>query len=192
MTPPGTTGRFPRRATDGSDRSSVWSAPFGYVNVFTFLLATSQPPTAREEEIEEARRNLAAHGLFRRDNPLFSAIRLFDSRLTLLDLYHLPLSAELVVLSGCSTGLNVVIGGDELLGLMRGVLLAGAHGVMVSLWDVKDISTAQCMERFYRYLLCGSHKAAALQRAMQELREEYPHPYFWAPFLLAGRYTPVA
>ena len=136
--------------------------------------------------------HIAAHGLFRRDNPLFSAIRLFDSRLTLLDLYHLPLSAELVVLSGCSTGLNVVIGGDELLGLMRGVLLAGAHGVLVSLWDVKDISTAQCMERFYKHLFCESHKAAALQCAMLELRQEYPHPYFWAPFLLAGRYTPVA
>ena len=133
--------------------------------------------------------HIAAHGLFRRDNPLFSAIRLVDSHLTLLDLYHLPLSAELVTLSGCSTGLNVVVGGDELLGLMRGLLLAGAHGVTVSLWDVNDLSTAEFMEHFYKHLLGAPHKAVALQRAVQELREEYPHPYFWAPFVLAGRYT---
>ena len=133
--------------------------------------------------------HIAAHGLFRRDNPLFSAIRLGDSHLTLVDLYRLPLSAELVTLSGCSTGLNVVVGGDELLGLMRGLLLAGAHGVMVSLWDVNDLSTTRFMKGFYGRLPDAPHKAAALQHAMQELREEYPHPYYWAPFILAGKYT---
>ena len=136
--------------------------------------------------------HVAAHGLFRRDNPLFSAIRLGDSRLTMLDLYHLPLTAELVTLSGCSTGLNVVVGGDELLGLVRGLLLAGAHGVMASLWDVNDSSTTEFMQRFYGCLREAPHKAAALQRAMRELRQEYPHPYYWAPFVLAGRHTPAA
>src|ERR1019366_7612215 len=46
--------------------------------------------------------HIASHGLFRRDNPLFSAIRLGHTHLTLLDLYRLPLAAELVTLSGCS------------------------------------------------------------------------------------------
>jgi len=133
--------------------------------------------------------HIAAHGLFRRDNPLFSAIRLGDSHLTLMDLYRLPLSAELVTLSGCSTGLNVVVGGDELLGLMRGLLLAGAHSVMASLWEVNDLSTASFMKRFYGGMAQAPHKASALQRAMQELRGEYPHPYYWAPFVLAGKYT---
>jgi CHAT domain-containing protein/tetratricopeptide (TPR) repeat protein len=134
--------------------------------------------------------HIATHGLFRRDNPLFSAIRLGDSHLTLLDLYNLPLTAELVTLSGCSTGLNVVVGGDELLGLMRGLLLAGAQGVMVSLWDVNDRSTSQFMQCFYGRLRDSDDKAAALQVAMRELREEYPHPYYWAPFVLAGKYAP--
>lgn len=132
--------------------------------------------------------HIATHGLFRRDNPLFSAIRLGDSHLTLLDLYHLPLSAELVTLSGCSTGLNLVVGGDELLGLMRGLLLAGAQGVMVSQWDLNDRSTSQFMKCFYQRLCATGHKAAALQAAMRELREEYPHPFFWAPFVLAGKF----
>jgi CHAT domain-containing protein len=133
--------------------------------------------------------HISTHGLFRRDNPLFSAIRLGNSHLTLLDLYRLPLSAELVALSGCSTGLNVVVGGDELLGLMRGLLLAGANGVMVSLWDVNDRSTSRFMKCFYENLFHDSDKAKALQHAMRETRADYPHPYYWAPFVLAGRHT---
>jgi CHAT domain-containing protein len=133
--------------------------------------------------------HIATHGLFRRDNPLFSSIRLGNSHLTLLDLYRLPLSAELVALSGCSTGLNVVVGGDELLGLMRGLLLAGAHGVMVSLWDVNDLSTSRFMKYFYGHLFDRVNKAAAMQGAMREVRAEYPHPYYWAAFVLAGRHS---
>jgi CHAT domain-containing protein len=133
--------------------------------------------------------HIATHGMFRRDNPLFSAIRLSDSRLTLLDLYNLSLSAELVVLSGCSTGLNVVVGGDELLGLMRGLLLAGAQSVMVCLWDVNDLSTARFMKYFYGSLALAENKASAVQAAMVELRREHQHPYYWAPFVLAGNYA---
>jgi CHAT domain-containing protein len=135
--------------------------------------------------------HIATHGLFRRDNPLFSNIRLGDSHLTLLDLYHLPLSAELVTLSGCSTGLNAVVAGDELLGLTRGLLLAGAHGVMVSLWDVNDLSTTKFMQGFYRELHRAPDKAMALRRAMREVRAECPHPYYWAPFVIAGKYDSV-
>jgi CHAT domain-containing protein len=83
----------------------------------------------------------------------------------------------------------VVVGGDELLGLTRGLLQAGAHGVMVSLWDVNDRSTAQFMKSFYRHLGDTEDKAVALQRAMLDLRGEFPHPYFWAPFVLAGKYA---
>jgi hypothetical protein len=61
--------------------------------------------------------HIATHGFFRRDNPLFSAIRLGDGFLSLFDLYRLDLKTDLVTLSGCSTGLNEVVGGDELLGL---------------------------------------------------------------------------
>lgn len=133
--------------------------------------------------------HIATHGFFRRDNPMFSSIRLGDSDLSLFDLYQLPLSAELVALSGCSTGLNVVVGGDELLGLMRGLLFAGAHGILVSLWDVHDRTTAEFMTAFYRRLQQQENKAEAVRTAMLELRERYPHPYYWAPFILVGKYA---
>ncbi len=131
--------------------------------------------------------HVASHGLFRQDNPMFSSMRLGDSQLSLLDLYSMDFSSDLITLSGCGTGLNAVVGGDELLGLVRGLLYAGTRAVLVTLWDVDDKSTADFMKSFYGHLLSEADKAQALQRAMQEARERYPHPYHWAPFALIGR-----
>jgi CHAT domain-containing protein len=132
--------------------------------------------------------HIATHGHFRRDSPMFSGIRLGGSYLSLYDLYQLELPAELIALSGCSTGLNVVAAGDELLGLGRGLIHAGAETSLLSLWDVQDQSAAQLMTSFYyRLLVCGRTKTDALQQAMQHVRLEYPHPYHWAPFILVGK-----
>jgi CHAT domain-containing protein len=119
--------------------------------------------------------HIATHGYFRRDSPMFS------------DLYQLELPAELIALSGCSTGLNVVAAGDELLGLARGLIHAGAETSLLTLWDIQDHSAAQLMTSFYRQLVCGRTKTDALQQAMQQVRSEYPHPYHWAPFILMGK-----
>jgi CHAT domain-containing protein len=131
--------------------------------------------------------HIATHGYFRQDNPMFSSIRLGDSHLSLYDIYHLHLPAELIVLSGCATGLNVVTPGDELIGLVRGLLQAGAQSLVLSLWDVHDESTKDFMIAFYTRLQQGQSKPAAMQAAMIELRECHPHPYYWAPFSLIGR-----
>jgi CHAT domain-containing protein/predicted negative regulator of RcsB-dependent stress response len=131
--------------------------------------------------------HIATHGRFRQDNPMFSAIRLGDTFLSLFDLYQLRLPVELITLSGCSTGLNVVAAGDELLGLARGLLHAGAQSLMLSLWDVHDKSTAEFMKAFYRSLQQGIPKARALQTAMLDLKSRYPHCYQWAPFVLMGK-----
>ena len=135
--------------------------------------------------------HLATHGLYRKDNPMFSAIQMGDSRLSLMDLYGMRLEAELAVLSGCGTGMSSVRGADELVGLTRGLLHAGARAVVATLWDVNDESTAQFMDSFYRDLLATEQPAAALRTAQLELRERYPHPYYWAPFLLVGRPYPT-
>jgi CHAT domain-containing protein len=132
--------------------------------------------------------HIATHGLFRQDNPMFSSIRLGKSDLSLFDLYQLRLSAELVTLSGCGTGLNVVVGGDELLGLVRGLLYAGARAVLVTLWDVSDESTAAFMKSFYGQMLKAPNKAEAVRQAMLEVRRNRLHAYHWAPFVLIGNY----
>lgn len=121
---------------------------------------------------------------------MFSGIRLGNAYLSLYDLYQLKLEAELVTLSGCATGLNVVTAGDELLGLIRGLLYAGAQSLLLTLWNVHDRSTAEFMGCFYECFQGGADKAAALRAAMQDVRERYPHPYYWAPFILIGKVSP--
>jgi CHAT domain-containing protein len=137
--------------------------------------------------------HIATHGYFRQDDPMFSGIRLGDGILSLYDLYQLRLPAELVTLSGCATGLSVVAEGDELLGLVRGLIYAGAQSALLTLWDVQDHSTARFMAAFYGHLAgctdANNDKSAALRRAALDLREVYPHPYYWAPFVLLGKVT---
>ena len=138
--------------------------------------------------------HLAAHGDFRPDNPLFSGLRLSGGWLTTLDIFGLQLRASLVTLSACQTGRSVAGGGDELLGLMRAFLCAGAASLVLSLWAVEDRSTEQLMVSFYERLAAGQTKEAALRQAQIQLfsgsngGEQGPtaHPYYWAPFFLVG------
>jgi len=136
--------------------------------------------------------HVATHGIYRQDNPMFSGIRLGDGYLNLYDLYQMRLNANLVTLSGCATGMNFVSAGDELLGLQRGLFSAGAATLLLSLWDVHDQSTAQLMQHFYREFIRTGQMASALQHAMQQLRQQNPHPYFWAPFVLVGKVSDSA
>jgi tetratricopeptide (TPR) repeat protein len=152
-----------------------------------FLGAAATAQVLRENGPASRFVHIATHGCFRRDNPMFSSIRLGDSHLSLFDLYQLDLPCELVTLSGCGTGLNMVVGGDELLGLVRGLLYSGARSVLVTLWDVNDESTAEFMKVFYEALPANG-KAVAMREAMSEIRRRYAHPYYWAPFLLIGKY----
>ncbi|PLS78525.1 MAG: hypothetical protein CYG59_18020, partial [Chloroflexi bacterium] len=132
--------------------------------------------------------HLACHAQFRPDNPLFSAIRLADTWLTVRDAYSLELSCMLVALSACETGMNVVSPGDELVGLARGFFSAGASSLLVSLWTVDDTSTATLMVHFYSQLRSGSSPSAALRHAQCALIQDLPHPFFWSPFVLMGRW----
>jgi CHAT domain-containing protein len=156
-----------------------------------FVGAQANQQLLREKGLQSRLIHIATHGKFRQDNPMFSGIRLGDAYLNLYDLYQLKLNAELVTLSGCATGINVVTPGDELLGLIRGLLYAGAHSLLLTLWDVHDQSTADFMAIFYRRFQDGAGKSTALRGAMIELRERYPHPYHWAPFTLIGKVSPV-
>ena len=132
--------------------------------------------------------HISTHGTFRQDNAMFSSIKLGDGPLNLYDLYQMRLDSTLVTLSGCSTGMNVIAPGDELLGLERGLLCAGASSMVLSLWDVNDRSTTELMTAFYKRVVEVRNPSVALQKAMQEIRSHYPHPYYWAPFFLVGKY----
>lgn len=107
----------------------------------------------------------------------------------LVDVYKLRLFADLVVLSGCRTGLGQELNGEGLIGLTRGFLLAGASRVMASLWEVSDQATAELMQRFYRELLVGKRTPAAALRAAQIsfLKDSrWQSPFYWGAFVIHG------
>ncbi len=128
---------------------------------------------------------LAARGSFRRDNPMFSAIELSNSQLSLFDLYNLRLQAELFVLSGCQMAAGG--DGDELIGLTRGLLYAGARSVLVDLWQAEPDSKSIFMKTFLRSVGQGLPRSEALRLAMMQVRKSYPHPFYWAPYVLVGK-----
>jgi CHAT domain-containing protein len=131
--------------------------------------------------------HLACHGLFRADNPMFSALKFQDGWLTAADVLQLDFKEALVTLSACESGRGTVLLGDEVIGLPRAFLGAGASTVVVSLWLVQDETTARLMTGWYERLRSGMGPAAALRAAQRALKERHPHPYYWAPFVVMGR-----
>ena len=131
--------------------------------------------------------HLACHGQFRPESPLFSSLHLADGRLTVRDVSALKLKAELVTLSACETGIHKIFAGEEILGLARGFLSAGAKSLLLSLWTVSDEATIQLMQTFYEQRQTGKSSAKSLQIAQKGFIECSVHPYFWSPFVLIGK-----
>ncbi len=136
--------------------------------------------------------HLAAHAELNTSNPLFSRILLSpdqenDGALEVHEVYDLNLQqAGLVVLSACDTLLGKQSQGDDIIGLTRAFMFAGTPSVIASLWKVDDLATSDFMKVFYKYLKRGKSKAEALQIARRKTRAKYPHPYYWAAFVLTG------
>jgi CHAT domain-containing protein len=137
--------------------------------------------------------HIAAHGEYRLDNPDRSCVYLADGQIYADDLFQYDLSYELVTMSACETGRANVAGGDELIGLGRGFLYAGAGALVLSLWPVADEITLGLMERFYRALKGGASKSAALREAQCAELSAAPdlHPAFWGAFQLIGDQRPL-
>lgn len=136
--------------------------------------------------------HLATHAEFNVENPLFSNLTMHDGALTALEIYGLRLHASLVTLSACQTGENAIGGGDELSGLTRAFLYAGAASLILSGWKVNDAFTTDLMDRVYRGLASGLDKGRALREAQLDainhspVETPYAHPQFWASFYLVG------
>ncbi len=151
--------------------------------------------------------HIACHGEFDHAEPLRSRIRLApplgdepaqgDPDLSAGDVLSFEMMVDLVALSACASGVSGRRGGDELIGLTRSFLYAGAPSVIVGLWYVADRSTRLLMEGFFRTWLGAIgvdaeglkiSKAEALRQTQQNIMRTagYDHPYFWSPFILVG------
>lgn len=170
-----------------------------------WMLATgfdAHRETAMSDVVGQSRIvHFATHGLVNSEHPELSGIILSminergeqkNGFLQLHDIYNLNLSADLVVLSACDTGLGKNIKGEGLVGLTRGFMYAGSKGVIASLWKVDDRATAELMGYFYKALLQeGLPPAAALRSAKQAMRRHktFAAPYYWAAFQLQGEFA---
>jgi CHAT domain-containing protein len=99
----------------------------------------------------------------------------------------------LVVLSACNSGVGEVQNGEGVYGLRRALALAGAQAQLTSLWKVSDSATRTLMIDYYRRLLHGEGRSAALrdvQRAMLA-NDQLSHPYYWASFIPIGNWSPL-
>src|SRR5262249_7678436 len=144
--------------------------------------------------------HFATHGILDNKHPELSGLVLSlvnrqgkaqNGFLKLQDIYNLKLPVDLVVLSGCETGLGENVGGEGLIGLTRGFMYAGASRVVASLWSVSDMATADLMSHFYRAMeRQGMRPAAALRAAQIEMwqQKQWRSPYYWAAFQIQGEW----
>jgi len=141
--------------------------------------------------------HFATHGFYDDENWWRSALVLRqkpdspdDGFLQPLEICHLPIDADLVVLSACQSGIGKLSRGEGILGLSVAFHAAGARSVISSLWSVNDQSTAILMGAFYSYLAEGKPKAEALRLSkIKLLGTRYRHPFYWAPFILSGDFS---
>lgn len=215
----------------GNPRDMGHQPPFGAAETLPALeyaetearsiagLYGARPLIGPEASIDEVRPKLrthrqlhfATHGVLYDDAPRLSGVALANGYvLTVQELMGLRLDADLVAVSACRSGLGTRMGGEEIVGLSRGMLAAGARAVIVTLWWVPDLSTAILMVRFHEHMIGGLDAAAALKQAevwlselsIPELEAEktklrdfvstpvatsgLAHPQHWAPFIVIG------
>ena len=119
-----------------------------------------------------------------------------DGYLTALEVSKLDFSGtELVVISGCESGLGELKSGDSIYGLKRSIAVAGARSSLLSLWEVDDKATEAFMKTFYSKLKKGEGRSNALASTQKEFRNHsipaWRHPYVWAAFQLSGDWRPI-
>ncbi len=134
--------------------------------------------------------HIATHGLYRADAPAFSYLELADGRLEAFDIARLKLNAATVVLSACETGVGRLTG-NELMGLARAFLHAGARSVLATHWAVDDEATTGLVADFAGRLAAGRSVAAALHETqagwLAMHGETLPaHPCYWGALMLVG------
>jgi CHAT domain-containing protein len=117
---------------------------------------------------------------------MFSSVELAGRTLNLFDLFNLQLDTDLFSITGCGTSLGTESKGDEILGLTRGLLYAGARSILLPLWNPDQESVAKFMTCFYGALSEGRSKAEALQDTMRQTRALDPNPFRWAAYVLVG------
>ena len=117
--------------------------------------------------------HIAGHAYYDPHDPLGSGLKLgANDKLSAREIIEkLELTADLVTLSACLSGVTQVVPGDEMLGLQRAFLYAGAPAVVCTLWEAADLVALLVMDRFYADMRCGVAPAMALRDAQVAVRD---------------------
>jgi CHAT domain-containing protein/tetratricopeptide (TPR) repeat protein len=190
--------RLPRLPASGAEAAEIARAAGAESVTVLSGFAASRESLLQEKTFGYRIVHLASHSLVDDQHPELSAVVLsrFDDQgrptnglLLLEDISSLRLTADLVVLSACDTGLGQDVRGEGVVGLARGFLHAGTRRVVASLWKVDDEATLELMRRFYGGLL-GQRLApgAALRQAQLAMAADprWSFAYYWSAFELHG------
>lgn len=128
--------------------------------------------------------HFAAHAEANAERPLESAVILTRGKLYARDVVGIPIHADLVTISACSSAGTRAYAGEGLVGFAWAFLRAGARAVAAGLWDVSDTSTERLMNEFYRRMAAGADPVTAMRQAKLALlaSDRFARPYYWAPF----------
>lgn len=144
--------------------------------------------------------HLASHGIIDNELPMQSRILLSgtekeDGVLHAYELFGMNLESELTVLSACNTGNGRFQRGEGMMSMARAFAFAGCPSILMSLWEVDDLSTSKLMELFYTELAAGKSKEEALRNAKISYLEQssgiQSHPFYWAGFIQTGDRSPL-
>lgn len=131
--------------------------------------------------------HLATHTYVEKQTGIFTGLLLNDEVLTIEDIQNWRLSARLVTLSACQTGLGRWYHGDEIAGLVQAFIGAGAHLVMATLWLALDQPEMTLIKKFYGHLQSGICPVAALAETQRDAHRAGVPPYHWASLRVFGR-----
>jgi CHAT domain-containing protein len=202
--PPTTLVASIRRVASGPERRELVALPESEHEVETAAADMAKPNTvllgsqATETNLKRLPLNrynvihLALHGYADPEFPDRSALIFApeaagtdDGLLQVREIRRLHLSASLVTLSACNTGIGPV-GEEGVANMVNAFIEAGGQSVVSTLWELEDHATAQLMATFYDHLSKHEEKAEALRHAQLEMVSSGAPPYFWAAFELAG------
>ena len=123
----------------------------------------------------------------RMDNPVLSGIEFADGMFCIPDIYSTQWNTNILSLSLTELSVEMTGNGEDLLGLLRAFLYAGSRSVLLELWKVRPEPADAFFRCFYSEWLAGKSKQQAMRAGQLTVQAQYPHPFYWAPFALAGR-----
>jgi len=153
--------------------------------------------TFKSKVIEGDIIHLAMHTLLNDNDPMYSKMifnlesdTIEDGMLNTYEVYNVPVKSKLMFLSSCNTGTGYLQSGEGVMSLARGFFYSGSPCIIMSLWEVDDLSGSGIVKDFYLNLKSGFTKSKSLKRArmdyLADADQMRSHPYFWSTLVIMG------